>query len=176
MTAETHYTPREIDLVHGRAIKEDAARNAPPPDPRQQYITGLRILADVLEKHPEVKLPIHGHSGSPLLFYFTEDAGDVEAMAAARKALPCTWRKSFTDGGGKYTPWFNLSGELAGLAIQLYAPRDAVCERVVTGTEDREVDEVVQPEVTRKVVKPVEVVEWRCHPILAPDDAPGVTS
>ena len=135
---------------------------------RAEYIKGLRMLADVLDKHPEVQLPVAGamRDGQPALFYFDGSPGGLAAMAAARKAFPCAWSKSFS-GGGEYTDWLNLTGELAGVQIQLYTYRDAVCERVVTGTEDREVEEIVQPAVTRKVTRPVEIVEWVCHPVLA---------
>ncbi len=130
---------------------------------RQAYIDGLRALAAVLEQHPEVPLPYHGaaDSYSPLLIGFYGSTAR-EQLAAAVRAMPCAWTK---DVSGK---WLNLNGHLAGLHLQMYAARDVVCTRRVTGVEDREVEEEVTPAVTRMVVKPVEVVTWDCGSLLAP--------
>jgi hypothetical protein len=96
-------------------------------------------------------------------------------MAAARRAFgSASWTKNVSDSGN----WFNLAGQLGGLHVELYAPRDAVCTRVVTGIEKREVEVEVTPAVTEKVVKTVEVAEWECRAILAPadDEDPEATS
>ena len=137
---------------------------APPPDddPRAGYIAGLRALAGVLETNPGIPLPGSGSRYSLLITFFDE-ATAKETMAAAARAFPCSWRKKSSGRDGEY---FDLTGRLEGLQLELSAPRDVVCERVVTGTEVREVDEVVQPEVTRKVTREVEVVEWRCGTLL----------
>lgn len=134
---------------------------------RASYIDGLRALADVLEDHPEVPLPYHGH-GCEISINFLSGPDPRERLAAAARAFPCDWRKDAweaPDGGAAY---FDLLGKLHGLRLKLAAYREAVCTRVVTGTEDREVEEVVTPAVTRTVTKPVEVVQWVCAPVLAP--------
>ncbi len=136
------------------------------PTKRQRYIDGLRVLASVLEEHPEVDLPYNGDT-SPIAFYFLSGADPRAEMAAAARALPCAWRKRVRDDGDG-TGVFKLTGELAGLRVEMTAYRDAVCKRVVVGTEDREVEEVVTPAVTRTVTKPVEIVEWECGSLLAP--------
>lgn len=132
---------------------------------REQYIEGLRQLAQVLEDNPEIELPTYG-TLLPMSMGFFESGGDRDRMAAAARAFPCTWQKSVHDS--ETQSYFNLDGRLAGLRIQLSSFRDLVCTRRVVGTEDREVEEEVTPAVTRKVVKPVEVVEWDCGPILRP--------
>ena len=130
-------------------------------DERTRYIDGLRLLATVLEQHPEVPLPFYGEEYSPLLVGFFGAPDEArERMAAAVRALPCAFTKNPTDD------WLNLNGQLSGLHIRLYAARDAVCTRRVTGTEEREVEEEVTPAVTRTVTKQVEVVEWDCGPVL----------
>lgn len=135
-------------------------------DQRAAYAKGLRQLADVLEASPEaVPLPYEGNS-SRITFHFLGGADPRGDMAAAARAIPCDWRKRTTehDSGAAY---FRLQGELHGLKLELVAFREAVCERVVTGTREIEVEEEVRPAETRKVVKQVETVKWVCHPVLA---------
>lgn len=139
---------------------------------RASYIRGLRSLADALEASPEaLPLPYEGDSVE-MTFHFLGGDDPRAAMAAAARALPCNLRKAvkeYNDGSA----YFHLEGALHGLKVELVAYRDAVCERVVTGTEEREVEEVVKPAETRKVTKQVETVEWRCHPVLAARPEPG---
>jgi hypothetical protein len=134
---------------------------------RARYIDGLRVLASVLEAHPETPLPWDG-SGTEINFMFLSGGGQRERMAATARALPCTWRKSVWGGEDGESAYFDLTGELAGLKIKLIAYRESVCRRVVVGTEDREVQEIVKPAETRTVVKPVEIVEWDCGSLLSP--------
>lgn len=137
---------------------------------RAEYIAGLRLLADALEMHPEAELPAGGTT-VPLSITFWGSSAR-ERMAAAARALPCTWTKDYRDGGEGYESYFDLNGMLAGLKIALTAYRDTVCERVVVRTEDREVEEVVTPAETRMVVKSVEIVRWECGSVLK-DAAPA---
>jgi hypothetical protein len=155
-------TPREAAEAARLAAMTPAERE------RAGYIEGLRMLADLLEKHAGIPLPVTGRHSSRILFPFGGTPEGVAAMAATRKAFPCAWEKHFS-GGGEYTDWLDLRGRLAGLEIELYAPRDAVCKRIVKGTEEREVEEVVRPAETRMVRKRVDVVDWECSPVLAAD-------
>jgi hypothetical protein len=139
---------------------------------RASYIDGLRALADTLEEHPEVGLPSYGQA-TRILFYFEGTPDGVAAMAAARRAFPCAWQKHFS-GGGEHPDWFDLRGRLHGVGIELYTHRNAVCERVVTGTHEvtetvkdpEKLAEVPMIEVTRTV----EDARWECRSILAPAD------
>ena len=138
---------------------------------RARYIDGLRTLASVLEAHPEIPLPQAGGGDSPVKWFFCgSDAR--EQMAATARALPCTWRKEVSEesewGGHQIPGYLDLYGSVAGLSVKLVAERTTVCRRVVTGTEDREVEEVIRPAETRKVVRPVEVVFWDCGSLLSP--------
>jgi hypothetical protein len=146
----------------------EEAREARDARERAEYIEGLRMLAEVLDKHTGIPLPFTGRHSNRMTIRFGGTPEDVAAMAAAAKAFPCSWVKHYS-GGGEHTDWLDLHGQLAGVGIELYAPRDAVCVRVVVGTEDREVDEVVTPAVVKKVTKPVEIVRWECGSILRPD-------
>jgi hypothetical protein len=144
---------------------------------RARYAAGLRVLAVIVENHPEVPLPFHG-AHSPLTFHFLAGNGDRERMAAAARALPCTWRKGTRDYGELGGAYFDLTGDLAGLKVQLTAAREDVCERIVTGT--REVTEMVKDPVLLAaiplvpVTREVEEVEWRCRPVTAPAKARAV--
>jgi len=143
---------------------------------RGAYTAGLRALADVLDGHPEVPLPYHGTGTAITISDFLFAKDPRAALAAAARALPCNWSKDVRESE-QYGSYLDLIGELHGLSIKLTAYRDAVCERVVTGT--REVTETVKdpdalaavPEV--EVTKIIEDVTWRCGSILAlaPKDA-----
>lgn len=131
-------------------------------DSRSAYISGLRKLADALEATPEVPLPHEGRACA-ISIYFHDDT--PERMAAAARAIPCSWQKQVREY--EDSAWMDLHGSLDGLTIELTAPRDTVCTRRVVGTETREVEETVTPAVTRKVTKEVDVVEWDCGSILS---------
>ena len=63
---------------------------------------------------------------------------------------------------------FRFRRTLGGLRLHVSVEREAVCERVVTGTETFTIPAVkAQPERTEER----EIVEWRCEPLLA-----GVTA
>lgn len=143
-------------------------------DPRAAYIEGLRKLANALEQHTEIPLPYEGSSaGTPIsLMFFGYEADNKTAMAAAARALPCSFVKT---GDNKY---FQMNGTLAGLRIQLHALREEVCKRVVTATREV-VEEVPDPEALAaatasvplvKKTTTVEDVTWVCSPILATTD------
>ena len=145
------------------AADEDAARAA--------HIKGLRALADKLEAHPEVPLPFDGRLNA-VAFHFLAGDDPAAALAAAARALGGRWKKTTRDygemGGGAY---LDLTGTLHGLKIMLTAARDAVCERVVTGS--REVTErVPDPALLAavpviEVTKTVDTVSWVCSPVMA---------
>jgi hypothetical protein len=141
---------------------------------RARYVAGLRVLAGILENQPEVPLPAAGDL-LPLTFHFLTGNGDRARMATAARALPCAWRKGVRDYGKLGGAYFDLTGDLAGLKVQLTAARADVCERIVTGT--REVTELVKDPVLldavplTEVTREVEEVEWRCRPVTAPAKA-----
>lgn len=133
---------------------------------RETYITGLRVLADLLEQHDDLPLP---YDGSLTSIDWIETAHTAErqreiAQSFAR-IIPGTIRKEARDG------YFDLDGSIAGLKVSLIVLRDAVCTRVVTDT--REVTrEIPDPEAlaavpTVTVTETQEVVEWVCEPLLA---------
>ena len=137
---------------------------------RAEYITGLRMLADLLERHDDLPLPYQGRE-TPLTFYFLN--ATREAFAAAARILPGPLIKHTP----AYDDVFQLTGSLAGLRFQAVAYRATVCERVVTGVETvvREVPDPAVEVPLVSVTEEVETIEWRCSPLLSDVDAPAVT-
>lgn len=140
-------------------------------DVRAEYIAGLRALADALEQHPELMLPYTGRLSSPMNVIPLGDEQRPQLTAWAR-ALPGKREKQERD------QYLDLIGAFHGLGIKVICDRDEVCERVVVGTET--VTKTVKdpaalaavPEV--EVTEEVEVVEWRCRPLLGERDAEPV--
>lgn len=129
---------------------------------RSDYVNGLRQLADALEQHDEIPLPYHGTSSPITLMFFDYDKDNRAAMAATVRALPAARLTKVVDD-----TYFDLDGDLSGLKIKLAAHRNAVCERVVVGTETVTVPAQPAVEAQPEQVVDREVVEWRCTPLLA---------
>lgn len=135
------------------------------PEQRSAYTAGLRHLAELLDDNPGIPLPLGHTSNNHIVILFPSSKEPRAAMAEAARVFPCTWTKNAGED------FFDLNGKLAGLNIELSAPREAVCTRRVTGT--REVTrEVPDPDLLARVpmvevTETVEDVEWDCGPILA---------
>lgn len=131
---------------------------------RCDYTAGLRMLADLLDENPNLKLPYHGSTAS-ILVIATRDSKNQGAAWA--RALPGRVEKNVHD------EVLDLNGQISGLKITVILNRDEVCTKVVVGT--REVTETVPdpelvaavPLVKRTVTK--EIVEYHCGSLLAGD-------
>lgn len=123
---------------------------------RAAYTAGLRQLADWLDANPEIELPWTGrYEVFQLGVWLRKDE-----LAAIARALPGKVEKVADDA----SKVLRIQGQFAGLNVEAYAGRTEVCERIVTGTETVTVPAVeAKPEKTEER----EVVEWRCHPLLA---------
>lgn len=141
------------------------------PDPRAEYIHGLRMLADLLEQHPDLGLPFEGNTAEMMVFINRTD-GQRERLARWASVLPGTKTKS---GAGTGDTLFALHAKLRGFSLKVIADRDEVCEKVVTGVETvtKKVKDpqalAAVPEV--EVTEEVETYEWRCTSIFAGADA-----
>lgn len=146
---------------------------APKPQPRKEYFydddragiaAGYRHLADLIESgqaplpvNPQVSLFL-SHGGAPV----------DEQPAAARDLMRALgggkYEKDVASGGSSLI----LRGSCAGLPVDIWVSRDAVCERVVTGTttvtETVPVGEDTRP--VKTVTREVETFEWRCGSLL----------
>jgi hypothetical protein len=110
---------------------------------RDQFIRGLRELADFYEDHPGLEAPSCTETMN--VFVDTKD----EIAAVARMA---TWEKCYTDS------WFSLRKQFGPVALEINTSRSTVCKRVVTGTRRIE----ATPE------RIVEEYEWVCdEPLLS---------
>lgn len=135
------------------------------PTDRAAVAAGYRHLADLIESE-QAPIPINPQVS---LFLTHGHVPVGEQPAAARNLMRAL-------GGGKYAKdpdaspgSLILRGMCGGLPVDIWLTRDAVCERVVVGTETVEVP-AVEAQPARTETRPV--VEWRCSPLLAADDAP----
>jgi hypothetical protein len=132
------------------------------PEARAAYAAGLRHLADVIETDPDCPFV-----SGPLSLFIHDDEHQAEIAARLRRELGGgLWKKA--ESGTHLT----LDGMCAGLPIDLWLDRDAVCERVQVG------EETVEHEATEEEIVPaaeawtetVPVFEWRCSPLLGVTD------
>lgn len=124
---------------------------------RPAYAAGLRHLATLVE---DGSLPIP--YGALDLFLAFGSTPLEEQPAAARDLMRAI-------GGGRWAKdssgnTMAFDGMCGGVPVRIYVARDAVCERVVVGTETVEVP--AQPAVEAHT-QTREVVDWRCAPLLA---------
>lgn len=138
---------------------------------RREFVEGLRALAQWVEDHPEIDVPYQAKSVATQAFTIgahswnseTETEQDVaEVFASMVKALGGSRAKDADDGYMRVTRKFG-----PGVALEVWASRNEVCEAVVVGTETVIENEIVEPAVTRRVEKQRDIVEWRCAPVLA---------
>lgn len=150
---------------------------------RAEYIAGLRELADRLEKQLDLPLPTHG-SIEWLLFSNTDLANPeldklAEQKLRAARIVKHLGGANKQPGGAQLFSFTRNLGGPAGLETRVSVHREAVCERVVTGTkktkrwvkDPEQVDQVMVhiPEVEVEVEE--EIVEWVCNPLLG--ESPG---
>jgi hypothetical protein len=146
-------------------------------DPREAYIDGLRQIADFLAAHPEVPLPYldsTAHTGGRHQSTLSIYLWDRDTMATVARAMG-----QATKSTHESTRQFYLTRRFAGIDLVASVPRNEVCQRIVVGTSEVEVEEpdpaavAALPKVKRTEV--VEQVEWRCMPLLG-DSTSGLSA
>ena len=125
---------------------------------RTEYIDRLRKMADLLEATPDLVLP-NIEQGS--IRFWCNGAAETAATA---KLLPTGWEKNDPNASGYDADYYRLTGEWEGSEIVVVALRNAVCERVIVGTETSTVPAV---EATPETVEERPVYEFKCEPLLA---------
>jgi hypothetical protein len=141
-----------------------------------KLVAGLRALAETIEANP--------HLADDLRYCW--DAVNVPLQGQRRApAAMAEWARAALNNGAKVTKggndkYFTTAISWGEVGIHVYAPRDEVCERVVTGVET--VTKTVPDPVALAAVPQVEVtelvetVEWVCRPLLAAEAGTRVTS
>lgn len=147
---------------------EAAKLAAQEQEVRAAYTDGLRKLADLLDADTDLELPYTGSTSEMVVIPLGAENQRAQLVAWARAMARYgkLRRRPVDHQDGSSS--FYLYGTVGGLKVQVITDRETVCRRVVTGTENREVEEIVRPAEIRKVTKPVEIVEWVCEPVTAP--------
>lgn len=128
---------------------------------REEFIANLRAYTAWLEANPDADLPA---------VYSCNHESTAKGMAKRAQQFGGKWAKC-----GDET-WFELARNF-GPSIKhgIFALRESVCERIVVGTEEREVcgpdpaAVAALPQVAR--TETIEKVEWRCPTLLAAEDS-----
>lgn len=146
---------------------------APVPTPEQiearEIAESLRDLADLVLRSPTVASVLQ-FALRNLLVPLNGDEENRDTFAAVAKDA-ASFGAKVKKGVSRNDAYFELHVTLNRVHFKMYADRDKICERVVTGT--REVtEEVPDPEALAAVpkvtvTKTVEDVEWVCRPLLA---------
>ena len=128
----------------------------------------LRQVADLLEAHPDLPLPYVTSSSSGAasvswqLVIESIHGFDLAAQKAEATRIIRTLGGKWDKQDGYEDFYFKRSLGLLNLSITV--KREAVCERVVTGTETVTIPAKA---ATPQQVVEQEIVEWRCEPLLA---------
>ncbi len=125
---------------------------------RETILNDAQQVIEWFRAHPDIPLP---YAFTDAYRIYSWDSKE-EAAKLARAFGSC--EKVADDDA------FRLQKRIGGAIIEGYFTRSSVCERVVVGTKDVEVDEVDPVALAAlpktKVKRQVEVVEWRCPELL----------
>ena len=131
---------------------------------REQFIQGLRELADVYENSPELPVP---SCSSTLYLFLRESDGDVKQLLGdyARMLKPV---KKCTIGDSH----FGIRRTFGKIDLDVLSDRALVCERRVISTEH--IPEKVIPEHVIPA-RDAEIVEWVCPQLLVQEETAEVS-
>jgi hypothetical protein len=121
---------------------------------QQEYVDGLYDLADFLATHPDF---IESYGG----LYIGHRVTDPETLKEMVKSARGRWTKQYDDYD------FNMSRQFGPHEINLYIPRDEVCEKIQTGTRT-----IMVPDPDRPLIeKEIPTYEWKCNPSILADNS-----
>jgi hypothetical protein len=124
----------------------------------------LRKLADLLEAHPEVEMPIidsYDDEITKIRFQFTSHGEKAAAAASVvMKAFPGAFKKTYANA------YFFMSGEFEGVPVEINTYRADVCVARKVGTETKQVKDPEALKAIPMVEIKVPVYEYDCKPIL----------
>ncbi|QFU87839.1 hypothetical protein [Amycolatopsis sp. YIM 10] len=135
-----------------------------------QQAEALRRLADLIEATPEIEACYLRAPFTPNIWHL-RSAAELGELARAALRLGARVEKEAASDVYDLQIHFGASG------FSALAPRGDVCERVVTGTEvitKKVPDPILVAQVPEvEVLEEVEIVEWRCTPLLAQATTPA---
>lgn len=135
--------PADAGVLGGAEESEDSMT-------RQDFVTALRRVAEVLDAHPELDLEIYPTNAWVFCHDPEEFARYVRAFGAGGK--------DFKGEDLEFAP------EYCGEIFKVNCKREQICERKVIGT--RHVPEKIIPAQVIPAHSE-DIVEWDCKPILA---------
>ena len=120
-----------------------------------EFVAGLRAMADWYEQHPELDTP----TSALMVSSFASD--ETPELAAQVAQAMGTFKKNYSDS------IFTLTKSFGGASLQFLFYRNAVCTKRVVKTETvtEWVPDPAAPKV--EVTREREIVEWDCPPLLA---------
>lgn len=122
-----------------------------PEAKRTIFCDSLRDVADFYEQHPG--FPIPAKVDGFLAYVGSYGGVEVPTRFAELASMLGGCRTKDSDDN-----WFRVFRYFGPFTVEVYAEREAVCERIVVGTEKVEVPDPDAPKVTVER----EVVHWRC--------------
>lgn len=148
---ETSTEPTAADVIEVRTLAEN-----------------LRQMADLIGDTPALAAAVR-YSFDHINCYVQPEDDPRAALAAAARAGLKHGAHVAKDMG----TYAGVRLQFGEVGVHIYAHRDQVCERIVTGTTEV-TKEVPDPEALAAVPKvtvteTVEQVEWKCTPLLAAD-------
>lgn len=125
---------------------------------REEFIAGLRDLADWLEERPELPGPVGGER----VLVFTQDAETFREYLGHMGAV----EKNYS--GDDYARAIKRFGPIN---YEVFTDREKVCRRVQVGTRTVAQEVPVEDVETKTVEVEEPVYEWDCSPFLADREA-----
>lgn len=140
--------------------------NSTPLHKLQEHIASLAPVMQWLGQHPELDdLTMSFPLADRFSMYvpgFEDDSAErfATAVRALKDGAPIgTVRRTDDDNHTRF------SRDFGAVTVSIYTYRDAVCERIVVGTETVEVPDPNAPTISVER----DVVRWECRPVLAGD-------
>lgn len=123
---------------------------------RSQFIAGLRAVADFYERNPGA----YYDGARVTLSMYACGASARQIMAAAARAFG-RCRKICDEVN------FTLAKSFGSrVTVEVFCPRARVCRRIVVGARSEPARTLPAVEELHIPAREVEIVEWRCDPIL----------
>jgi hypothetical protein len=114
-----------------------------PQNDRAAYTSGLRRLADLLDEHPELPLPMTGSTGAPLALYVR--GAELDALRTFVRVVDGDVEHN---GDGAF---FQFVGSLDGLHVAACINPRAVAEKVTTSSTVETTEWQLRPDVLAAV-------------------------